>query len=453
MSDWKLSHYSALFEGHDGEILLCNSFMGALARIPATSAGALAKAARDGLSNDDRDDLLRMLCEHGYFVPQDIDEISLVSNLLHRERSSSGQELIVMPHEDCNFRCVYCYEDFARGAMKPPIVAALKRLVAREIERWGRLHISWFGGEPLLAKRAVFDLSRSFMETCTHAGVRYSSAMTTNGYYLTPDVADELLACQVNFFQITLDGPEHTHNARRHLRKGGPSYAQVLANIVAMTRRDADFTIRLRVNFDPDSFDAVKGWFDEIGPLFAADDRIQLAFHPIGKWGGANDPNLHVCSEDSAWTSKLELFERSGDHGFNAATFRGFLAAHGSTCYAGREGSMVIGSDGRIYKCTVAFNDPRNQVGQLEHDGSLTIDRAKWNKWVATDGLDNKKCGSCWFNAACQSRACPLVAMETNIPPCPTREQEMRDIIEISAYGQRCGGHEKASENLTFSEA
>ena len=105
---------------------------------------------------------------------------------------------------------------------------------------------------------------------------------------------------------------------------------------------------------------------------------------------------------------------------------------------------MVIGSDGRLYKCTVAFNDPRNQVGQLERDGTLTIDRAKWDRWVLTDGLENKKCDSCWFNAACQSRACPLVAMETNTPPCPTREQEMRDIIEISAYGQRAGARDVA---------
>lgn len=96
---------------------------------------------------------------------------------------------------------------------------------------------------------------------------------------------------------------------------------------------------------------------------------------------------------------------------------------------------MVIGSEGQVYKCTVAFDDPRNHVGRLHADGTLELDEAKWNRWVSVDGLETGKCGSCWFNAACQSRACPLVAMDRNEPPCPTHAEEMKAIVQLAAYG------------------
>ena len=437
MSAWKVSHYTSLFPGKSGELLLCNSFMGAMTRIAAVHREAVLTAVSSGLSEDASAEPLAMLCKHGYFVPHDVDEVGLVSGLLERERDRSGFELIVLPHENCNFRCVYCYEKFERGKMRRPVVEGLKRLVRTQAGPWGRVHISWFGGEPLLASDVIYDLSDSFLESCELHNVRYSSAMTTNGYYLTPDVAENLLQRKVKFFQITVDGGEHEHNARRHLAGGGPTYETVFANLVALHERQDTFTVRLRVNFDPDSETPIERWLETIAPLFAGDPRFELAFHPIGRWGGANDANLHVCDEDAAWKSKLSLVESSMRRGFNAATYRGFLASHGSTCYAGRASSIVVGSDGQLYKCTVAFSDERNHVGKLTQDGVLDINVDRWKLWVETEHLDTKKCSSCWFNPACQSRSCPLVALDHGTPPCPTQPEEMSQLIHLTAYGQR----------------
>lgn len=435
MSAWKLSRFTSIFPGEQGELLVCNSFMGALTRIPVEFGDSLRQAAECGVDASDPAPPLDLLCSNGYFVPGDFDETPAIASLLERERDRSGQELIIMPQENCNFRCVYCYEDFSRGLMSKEIVQGVKTYVDRMASTWGRVHISWFGGEPLLAKSVVYDLSDSVIARCREAEIRFSAAMTTNGYYLTPEVAQKLLEREVRMFQITVDGPKSEHDNRRRLAKGGPTYRTILDNLVALRERNDKFTVRLRVNFDPSSYGAIEGWFDEIAPLFAGDERFHLAFHPIGKWGGANDENLDVCGESDGWRYRLRLNERASEHGFAPATYRHFLSSHGATCYAGRAGSMVIGSDGRIYKCTVAFDDPRNQVGQLFPDGSVEIDAQKWNRWVSTDGLETGKCGSCWFHASCQSRACPLVAMEHNEPPCPSSRQEIGEILRLAAYG------------------
>ena len=36
--------------------------------------------------------------------------------------SNRRLELIVMPTEQCNFRCIYCYEDFRMGRMNSDTV-------------------------------------------------------------------------------------------------------------------------------------------------------------------------------------------------------------------------------------------------------------------------------------------------------------------------------------------
>lgn len=152
---------------------------------------------------------------------------------------------------------------------------------------------------------------------------------------LKPEVASALLDRKVKFFQITVDGPEHEHNLRRHLGGGQPTYRQVFDNLVALHERKEQFVVRLRVNFDPASVSAIGAWIKEIAPLFAGDPRFELAFHPIGRWGGPNDASLEVCDEQTAWQAKLHLFETSSRHGFSMGTYRTFLAAHGATCYAG----------------------------------------------------------------------------------------------------------------------
>ncbi|HEY0232414.1 MAG TPA: radical SAM protein, partial [Dokdonella sp.] len=64
----------------------------------------------------------------------------------------------VLPTEKCNFRCTYCYEDFKIGRMQAPVVRGLKRLISNRAPSLRRLSLSWFGGEPLLAKPVVLEV-------------------------------------------------------------------------------------------------------------------------------------------------------------------------------------------------------------------------------------------------------------------------------------------------------
>lgn len=414
--------------------------MGSLIRVASNKATLVRRAIQDGIADQHpKDPTLRKLCDNGYFVPTEADEFKLVERILERERRTQGFSLILLPHENCNFRCTYCYEKFERGRMEADVVAGLKRLVDKKARSWGSMAVQWFGGEPLLACEVIETLSDSFLATCQRDSIPYSAGITTNASFLTSDVARMLLDRRVHRFQITLDGPAETHDLRRKSISGKGTYDRVLGNLSALRAQPDQFVVRLRVNFDPDSIDLIEPWIADIAPIFAEDGRFEISFHPIGRWGGPNDDAINVCDEELAGAAKLDLMEAAYVQGFSRGTMRDFLGSHGSSCYAGKDSSVVVGADGQLYKCTVAFDDPRNHVGHITPDGELEIDTERWKLWTDTDSLETGKCTSCWFHASCESRTCPLVALDQGEPPCPSSPDQMQQLVELTTYGRRVG--------------
>ncbi len=439
---WVLSRYARFIpRGSDGSGLLYNSFMGALAwldpdrfrRLEAVLCRARDKnrIGKIAIDLDSGDPLFKELRDQHFVVPAALNEAKAVENLLQKERDFATH-VILMPHEDCNFRCTYCYETFERGKMAPEMVEAVKQFARWRIPKSRLFNIGWFGGEPCLARDIIEELSALFLDQCEAAGIPYRSAITTNGYFLDEPTVDMLLRSGVGHFQVTIDGAEKAHNTVRHLRGGQPTYRRIFDNLVAMTRRSDAFNVAIRINFNPTTVALIADFLREAAPHFAADDRFFLDFHAVGRWGGPNDRDMAVIEEASATSTRIGLIRDAACQGFSPSSVLDALKPHGSACYAGKKNSMVIGADGRIYKCTVAFSDERNQVGQLQLDGTLDLDAAKWRLWTEP-GASAEKCDSCSFFASCQSRACPLAAIEMSEPPCPFTDAEFEEMVRFAA--------------------
>ena len=408
--------------------------MGAIANVPEDKTQILEPLLACEFEDSElKEETIRELCEAGFFVPVDIKERALVDEILKKE-SKSGFHVIILPHENCNFRCVYCYEKFERGKMKPDIAAGLKTFIAGKVEEIKTLSIAWFGGEPLLARSLIYDLSDSFLHSCEQNGVTYTSGITTNGYFLTADVVDSLIERRITSYQVTLDGPEKLHNQSRRLAGGGDTYKKILNNLSGMRNRSESFSVKIRVNFGKQhSAQLMDEFLSEIQSLFKGDSRFDLHFHPVGRWGGQNDSNLDVCNSESIGAVRAAFMKQSLDLGFSNHMAKQHLRPHGNVCYAGKETSLVVGSDGKIYKCTVAFDDPRNHVGKITKYGELLINQERWDLWTKLDDKNVGKCTSCSFSPTCQSRGCPLAAMNQEEPPCPITEVEYEDTVKLVA--------------------
>lgn len=417
----------------DGSLVLYNSRTGALGVVPSDQA----EFARNALKRTARHDaplhgILDDLREGGFLIPAGTDEAALVHRQYLQKYYDDFLSLIVLPTEQCNFRCVYCYESFLRGAMPEAIQEGLRRFVMSQA-RLKHLDVHWFGGEPLVAADIVADLVRWFFAYTREHNITFNSGMTTNGSLLTPEVADVIIPHGVRHFQITLDGQRGQHNQTRVLNGGGDTFDQVMANLRYLKSTDHTFIVMLRHNYGPESVDDIEGFVDMIKHEFGGDPRFTMYFQAIGKWGGPNDSELRVCEGQSAIQQQIRAKRLAVEAGFRGGFQLDYFQPNGSACYAANPRSFVIGSDGRVYKCTVELDyHDRNVVGHLKPDGAMELDWRKMALWVETNGRrEGLKCNTCFFSPACHGAVCPKDWMDEQDCQCPSEKVGIRQMLPL----------------------
>lgn len=284
-------------------------------------------------------------------------------------------ELIILPTEQCNFRCTYCYEDFEIGEMKANTVEAIKLLILKRMPRIQRLVLSWFGGEPLMAKAIVFELNQFAQRECEKAGVQFSSNMTTNAFGLDPATFDTLSRSGMLKYQISLDGDEQEHNQTRKMISGRGSFARIWSNLLAMRASSAQFYVKLRLHVHVSNLDSVRSLLTKLNAEFGSDPRFYIFFKSVGNWGGDSVKQMDLIKDSRAVIAEFEALLESW--GWFAARPYGKNDRPFHPCYAAKPSSFVIRADGSLAKCTVAFSDPRNRIGHINDDGTLTIENEK----------------------------------------------------------------------------
>lgn len=339
-------------------------------------------------------------------------------------------ELILLPTEKCNLRCTYCYEDFAIGRMSEATQTAIERLLERRVPELELLELSWFGGEPLAAKDVVLRLSRFAHKLCTAHGVRFRGGMTTNAVQLSPELLGLLLDCNQSFFQVTLDGWRGVHDEVRKYADGRGSFDQIWDNILAAKRLDRDFEFVLRIHVRRNNIESLDEFMRELGSAIGGDDRFRLDFQHLRDLGGVGGKTIQkpvsmselfqlergfrqvfaeaagIAGAAPPENAELKEFEtRQSSESAGSRRREEVAAGGGYICYAAKPNSLLIRGDGRLAKCTVAFDDDRNTIGRILNDGTLEVDNGKLAPWVR--GLSDFDPGSL---------ACPLQGMNLVAP-------------------------------------
>lgn len=311
-------------------------------------------------------------------------------------------ELIILPTEQCNFRCIYCYEDFSIGRMQPETIAGIKAILDKRCPNLSYLNLSWFGGEPLVAKNIVLDISEyalSFVSKYSH--LHYSGEMTTNAYLLDLNTASALANVGVTKYQISLDGPRKIHDQSRIRADGKSTFERIWTNLLAIRDSSLPVYINLRLHFTADTFQLLDPLLEDIKREFLPDSRFSAYFKSIEHLGSPNDASIKIFSETeknaAIKTLEAKLFGENLQSPQNGAVPDDYV------CYASRPNSLVIRANGSVGKCTVALSDERNNIGTLRPDGRLDLIPGRFAPWVrGIQTLDPDVLG------------CPLVSLPTS---------------------------------------
>jgi uncharacterized protein len=306
---------------------------------------------------------------------------------------------------------------------------ALESFIERRVKSLSRLRLSWFGGEPLLAKDVILRIVAFGKEQCERHGVAFDGGMTTNAYLLEPGLAEEIIQLNQDFFQITLDGYGETHDVVRRRADGRGTFNTIWANLLALKSLKLRFDVVIRIHVRRDNQENLEYLMERLAADFRGDRRFTLDFQHLRDMGGDGGKTIvdgvsyqelqgieqrlraiFVRGLNKAKTTEcievqMPAVSQNGGESAGAQRPGERNANEPYICYAGKANSLLIRANGRVGKCTVAFHDDRNDIGYLEDDGSIRIDNEKLRPWIRGVGsLDPEDTG------------CPIKLMEAGKP-------------------------------------
>lgn len=145
---------------------------------------------------------------------------------------------------NCNLKCIYCFEGYKTPENMPIQVAIdTVKKTYREIPRdIGTFTINFFGGEPLLNWPAI----KAVIDYCNENKLNVKYGITTNLVGLTDEILDYFDDNSM-YVMVSIDGIRQVHNKNR-----SNSYDRVVNNIRRMSERGLNIFIEARMTILPE---------------------------------------------------------------------------------------------------------------------------------------------------------------------------------------------------------
>lgn len=414
MKKYKLSKYNKIIQ-ENNKVYIYNSISGGLGEIDANYKELFTGAYPESeIINEIKKhkNFLNQLKEGLILIEQDFDELSylrfLHSQMRYGNYNSFG--LTLVPTNACNCRCPYCFEkdaEYPIGKMSELVQTKIIDYIDERISENGKLNISWFGGEPLLAIDTIKNMMIKINEFKIKKNLNIYSFMVTNGVLLDEKNVKDLIDMGIKNMQVTLDGPQKIHDAKRALKNGKGTYETILNNLVNC---DEEIKISLRVNVDRTNAQEIQSLFRELKSVgLDKKKNINLYYSMIKDYSPYNasinsecftteeyadmENKLHVYSEESGFSVNLEPSPNIGN------------------CGAISPYSIVVEADGTLQKCWNAVGDKSKSVGNILDIN--TVMNGNLIKWLGWNPLDNEKCVTCKELPLCYG-GCPYQAIYGN---------------------------------------
>jgi len=341
-------------------------------------------------------------------VADDVDELESLQQRYKATRfDRKGLGLTLVTSLGCNFDCPYCFEAKQPSVMSDRVQAAVLRLVDEELPKISRLTVTWFGGEPLVGKKALIRLSKAFIERCDRTNVAYEASIITNGYLLDEETCEKLHNARIAVAQVTIDGPPAVHDRMRPLVNGAGTFWQIVKNL----RHAINYlTVSVRVNLDVENFHHA----NILLQILASEGLGGKVGVYAGQIVTTNHDTHSVPSNSYKPTCFTNPEFARVEREFNAMAkqygFGDFVLPKptGAPCTAVRANELVIGSRGELYKCWESVGNPREVIGHVDDYENADTRTGKWLKY---DPFTNVECRSCMALPVCMG-GCAQHAMD-----------------------------------------
>ncbi|MEW8355077.1 MAG: radical SAM protein [Candidatus Thiodiazotropha sp.] len=304
---------------------------------------------------------------------------------------NSHMDLSICPTLGCNFQCPYCFEHTQKDVvfMSSETISDLVSFI-RSFQSLKSISVTWYGGEPTI--NHAFEIVREITHRIKNLDLQFKEGgLITNAYLLGKDKIDQLNDLNINNVQITIDGPQETHDARRILASGGPTFHRIMDNIDTLMNSSYSGNCNIRVNLDQANLASFFRIREYLLERYKGKKLTVYAGHVDTTTDKDKDSNCNLCAQE--WTDfTIKQFRKlsipSGEGVYP-------LGAIFNICSANTKNSFVIGPEGELYKCWEDVGQENMVVGNVSSDTPFNNNELVALYSTGTDPFLDQECKEC----------------------------------------------------------
>jgi len=449
----KVSNYTFLFENNN-EYFIFNSLSKSFLQIDKEDFDILsvkqkrkAEISEQDIDKELFDELKKrlMLCENHK------DEFLLFKSILMDIRNSDKNiHFTIAPTMDCCFSCFYCFEK--GNHKKTYMTEEVMDSIAKNIENRKELqsiHITWFGGEPLMAIDKMQEFYKKFRKVWKG---EFSSKIITTAHHITPEVIEVLKEIEVKSMQITLDGAEKTHNSIKVTKGCDNAFQKVISNIDLLVEKYPELAINIRINTTKKN---AAEYIDLHKLIYQRYNGRNVNMYP----GIVNDrsENRNTDKENDFFSNNdCALFSIDLWNEHKIATY--WLKYQDTMfyeCAIRNKNVFGIDPEGYLYQCWENIGNKKYAIGKLDKEGNITeINQKVLNRNLyGADPLANQECIECSYLPMCAG-GCPINRIENEFEGrcnelCTTHKNYIKEWLSIYLELKKLGYFSKPQEEVS----
>lgn len=389
------------------------------------------------------------MLEGNYIVQDELDELKLLKYRHYNGKyNNSALGLTVALTLGCNFACPYCYENAKQGFLSQEAIDGIIEMVTESAKRKKSIQMTWYGGEPMLAKDIIFDLSEKLIKICDENEVNYSAFIVTNGYLITDEIVGKFKEARIGGAQITIDGPPRIHNTRRKLKGSDKeTFDTILNNVIRLKKQNLHVTIR--INIDKSNVDHIEELLDILEENDLKDISISLG-HVTAYTEACMSVSESCLNTEEYAESDIKYQRILHERGFNIDGYPYYPGIKANYCCADSIGSFVLDPQGYMYKCWNDVGNVERAVGDIKKVKETPADKMLMRNidYLFWTPFDFPKCVECELLPICMG-GCPFNGEKKGgEPDCEKWKYNLESVLKLT-YTRKKDQPEEESDTKT----
>lgn len=333
-----------------------------------------------------------------------------IREVIDKKELAEAPNFTIMLTFACNLNCGYCFEKVTMGKTERllednirKICSFIDKKIDKNNSQYSRVALT--GGEPLLIANRKYV--KEILEYTKTRNLKLH--IVTNGTTLL-EYAEMLKDYEIDFIQVTIDGPEEIHNQRRKAAKNINCYKTIMKGIDECKKYNIPVIIRL--NADRENIKKIKNLDNELFNRFNNSNVKGYVY--LMKDEGCMDDSICIEEEkavDFLLEKNLKFFDLAyhGKHFIKRTLGLGDGIPMLRFCTAAKN-QYVLCPDGKVYKCWFGAGDKRFSIGNYIDNN---IDSEMENEWHERNISRIEECKTCKYGFICGG-GCANRALKNN---------------------------------------